>query len=45
MYKLINKFKRNAQKRFEENIETSKESCKQGKNKLKFFLFFKVVEI
>ena len=27
MYKLIDKFKRNAQKRFEENIETSKENC------------------
>ena len=46
MYKLIDKFKRNAQKRFEEKIEkSSNKSHKQGKNKLKLFLYFKVDEI
>ena len=46
MFKLVDKFKRNAENIFEENIEkSSKESREQGKNKFKLFRFFKVVEI
>ena len=45
MYKLVDKFKRNAEKSLEENILNSlKESRKQGKNKFKLFIFLKIVE-
>ena len=40
MYKLVDEFKRNAQKSFEENIEPSSENSKRGKNKTKLLIFF-----
>ena len=46
MSKLVNKFKRNAENIFKENIKkSSKESHEHGKNKFKHFINFKVVEI
>ena len=46
MYKsFIDIFKRNAQKRFEENIaKSSIENSKRGKNMTKLFIFFQVVD-
>ena len=45
MYKLVDRFKRNAQKRFEENIaKPSTGNSKRGKNVIKFLIFFKIVE-
>ena len=45
MFKLVVKFKRNAENFLKENIaKSSKKSRKQGKNKFKLFIFFKVVE-
>ena len=45
MFKLVVKFKRNAENFLKENIaKSSKKSRKQGKNKFKLFIFSKVVE-
>ena len=42
MYDLVYKFKRNAEKSFEENFEYSlKENCKQG-NKIKILYYLKL---
>ena len=44
MYELVKRFKRNAQKSFEENIaKSSIENSKRGNNKTKFFMFYKVL--
>ena len=41
MYELVDKFKRNAHKSFEENVaQSSTCNSKRGKNKTKFFIFF-----
>ena len=43
MYKLVDKFKRNAQKKFEENSsQSSTEKSKQGKNTTKFCIYLKL---
>ena len=43
VYKLINTFKRNAQKSFEENIaQSSTEKPKEGQDKTKFFIYLKL---
>ena len=45
MYKLLDRFKRNAQKYLEESVaKSSMENSKQGKNKIKFFVLFEIKE-